>query len=176
MAGGSATAGASAMGSATLSVPVIGGVDVSVSDTKVKVSLKASASAGGDLTFIWSGAGFKGSVQGSASAEVDASAILLDAGKTIKIVVQSKDGVAVQVKVTFDVASQLLGALKLTGTVKTTVSATAALAASAAACVDAHAKCTAACDASLMAAMSSVQAHASCMVDCAVKLSVCCGP
>jgi hypothetical protein len=115
-------------------------------------------------------------VNGSASAEIDASAVLLDATKTTKIIVQSKDGVAVQVKVTFDVAAHLLGALKLTGTVKTAVSAAASLALAATACVDAHAKCTAECDASLKAAMSSVDAHAACMVECAVKLSVCCGP
>jgi hypothetical protein len=151
-------------------------VDVSFTDTKVKVNIKASASLGGELTFVWSGAGINGSVKGSASAELDAAAILLDAGKTTKIIVQSKDGVAAQVKVTFDVATHLLGALKLAGTVKTTVSAAASLAASATACVDAHAKCTAECDAKLAAGLCSVEAHASCMVECAVKLSVCCGP
>jgi hypothetical protein len=169
-AGGTVSAG----GSVTVSAPVVSGCDVLFGVAKVKVTVKAAASAGGALTFVWSGAGFQGSVVGGASAEIDVAAILASASKTTTILVQSADGVVARVQVCFDVVSHLLGALDLAGTVKTTITAAASLAASATACVDAHLKCTAGCDATLKAGLCSVEAHAACMVDCAVKLSGCC--
>jgi hypothetical protein len=171
-AGAEATAGAGA--AATVSVPVIDGCDVVFAGAKVKVAVKASASAGGALTFVWSGAGFKGAVVGAASAEIDAAAILAAASKSTTILVQSKDGVAAQVKVSFDVGAQLLGALQLAGTVKTTVVAAAELAVAAKGCVEAHAACTAGCDAKLKAGLCGVEAHATCQVECAVGLATCC--
>jgi hypothetical protein len=88
--------------------------------------------------------------------------------------VQSRDGVVAQVKVSFDVAARLLGALELAGTAHTSVVAAAALAVSAQACFEAHATCTAGCDATLKAGLCSVEAHAACAVDCAVELAGCC--
>jgi hypothetical protein len=187
-AGGSATAGATAGGStsagaeatagagaaAAVSVPLIDGCDVVFAGAKVKVVVKASASAGGALTFVWSGAGFEGAVVGAASAEIDAAAILAAGTRSTTILVQSKDGVAAQVKVSFDVAAHLLGALQLAGTVKTTVVAAAQLAVAAKVCVEAHAACTAGCDATLKAGLCSVEAHAACQVHCAVQLATCC--
>jgi hypothetical protein len=175
--GGSVSGGATAGGTVSLSTPSVQGVEAVMGQLKVKLTVKATASDGGSLSFVWSGAGCNGATVGSASAELDVAAILASTTHITKILVQTKDGVASEVKVKFDCIPGLLGGvLKLAGTVSTTVCAIESLATSLAACVDVHAQCTAACAAALKAGACSVEAHAACMVDCQVKLSTCCGP
>jgi len=171
--GAGATAGGGASAGAELCIPIIDKVDVAVGLTSVKIDVKASASAGGALTFVWSGAGIKGQVVGSASAELSVDAVLAASLKTVQVIVQSKDGVAALVEVKLDVAAGLLGALKLAGTAQVSIKAAAELAVSVKACLDVHAQCTAACKASTTVA-GGADVQASCLVACAVKLSGCC--
>ena len=71
---------------------------------------------------------------------------------------QSKDGVVAQVKVTFDITSQLrLGVLKLGGTARTSVVTSEALARSHSSCTDVYERCGGGCKASVSSTGSGGQ-------------------
>ncbi len=167
--GGPTTPPKPAGGGISLNVPIVESIDVQIGLTNVKIDVKAKASAGGALTFIWSGAGIGGAISGSASAELSVAAILEAAIKDIKIVIQTDAGVAVQATVKLDLVTSLLGVLKLSGTVSTTIDTAASVDLSVKLCFEAHAKCTAECS----AAAAKGELKLGCLVNCALKLATC---
>jgi hypothetical protein len=168
-AAGGATAGAGAPVPAPLSVPVIDDVKVDVGDAVARIAIKASASAGGALRYIWSGAGFKTAVAGGATAEIPSGPLSGIAGQITSILVQSKDGVVAQVQVKFDITSQLrLGVLKLGGTARTSVVTSEALARTQKSCADVYERCEGGCKA------SEGEAQADCYLACGISLADCC--
>jgi hypothetical protein len=174
-AAGGATAGAGATSPAPASVPIIDDVKVDVGDVVARIAIQARASGGGALTYIWSGAGFSAAVAGGATAEIPCTLLSTAGGQTTSVLVQSKDGVVAQVKVTFDITSQLrLGVLKLGGTARTSVVTSEALARSHRSCTDGYARCGGGCQASAASSGEASEAHGACYLACGITLADCC--
>jgi hypothetical protein len=174
-AAGGATAGAGAAAPAPPSVPIIDDVKVDVGDVVARITIQARASGGGALRYVWSGAGFSGAVAGGATAEVPCTLLSTARGQTTSVLVQSPDGVVAQVKVTFDITSQLrLGALKLGGTARTSVVSSEALTLSHRRCTDEYERCGGGCKASVSSTGEASEANGACYLACGISLADCC--
>lgn len=133
--------------------------------------VKAVDAEGGALTYVWTGAGLEGAVQGSdtlvISAETAAALAASGAGE-IYVVVADDAGATAQaaVTLTFAAAGDSAGG---SSSVDTSVEGSASVQA----CLDAQAQCGASCDAALAAAPLALSAHAACIAQCSLKLATC---
>jgi hypothetical protein len=174
-AAGGATAGAGAPAPAPPSVPIIDDVKVDVGDVVARITIQARASGGGALRYVWSGAGFSAAVAGGATAEVPCTLLSTARGQTTSVLVQSQDGVVAQVKVTFDITSQLrLGVLKPGGTARTSVVTSEALARSHRSCTDVYERCGVGCQAPVSSTGDASEANGACYLACGITLADCC--
>jgi hypothetical protein len=150
-------------------------VKVDVGDVVARITIQARASGGGALRYVWSGAGFSAAVAGGATAEVPCTLLSTARGQTTSVLVQSQDGVVAQVKVTFDITSQLrLGVLKPGGTARTSVVTSEALARSHRSCTDVYERCGVGCQAPVSSTGDASEANGACYLACGITLADCC--
>jgi hypothetical protein len=174
-------AGAGSDGSAQVQIgvdvaPVIEGVTVqlaggSSADAAVHIDVDATDTAGGALTFFWSGAGLLGAVQGSSSLTIPASAVAAAAAggtsPVVHVTVEDVQGATAQADIALAMAD---------GAVQGTLTAASTASAMAAECLQAQAKCNAGCSPGLSLGGTGLDVNASCVAGCGLSFASCEAP
>jgi len=152
-------------------------------DTLARVHVDAVDSAGGALSYYWSGFGIGAAVKGSSTIDLSSNAAETWMGPhVVHVVVQDGAGatattsIAVNGVVAGSVSASADGGLSINASADANASVTVSSdggGASASACADVNIQCTASCDAALAANPTAVTAHASCLTQCSLSLASC---